>query len=130
MYTNEVLLTAGVVLMHMTSGPVCNKTDQITCTSEEDLNAKPEWHLTTDAGLVFDITDGTESVVTSSTGQTTVMLNYISENWAGTDNACQPLYLHFKYPYYKQDDSEYLNLEAFKVLLEEIPTICSCPKPH
>ncbi|XP_076013986.1 adhesion G protein-coupled receptor F5-like isoform X2 [Genypterus blacodes] len=74
--------TKGVVVMEITSGPVCGSSESITCKSQEDLKTEPKWHLTR-AGKRFDITDGTESEVSSSPTQTSVRLRNISENWAG-----------------------------------------------
>ncbi|XP_070776680.1 adhesion G-protein coupled receptor F3 [Enoplosus armatus] len=77
------LATTGVVHLTRPSNPVFYASNHtLSCTITQVLNTVPAWQLKT-ADAVFDITNGTESEVTSATGETKVVLKNISGLWAG-----------------------------------------------
>ncbi|XP_044022083.1 adhesion G-protein coupled receptor F3 [Siniperca chuatsi] len=79
------LETTGVVHLSMPTNPVYYQSKHsLKCTSQEDLGTLPVWQLKKDIYVTkFDITNGTESTVTSATRETEVELQNINEVWAG-----------------------------------------------
>ncbi|XP_070834685.1 adhesion G-protein coupled receptor F3 [Chaetodon trifascialis] len=78
-----VLDTTGIVRLSMPSNPVCyNDHSNLKCMLQEDLKTQPLWQLTRNS-KVFDITNGTESQVTTQPMETTVALRNITGTWAG-----------------------------------------------
>ncbi|XP_042357226.1 adhesion G-protein coupled receptor F3 isoform X2 [Plectropomus leopardus] len=78
------LETKGVVDLKMPKNPVCyNKKSTLICTLEEDLKTAPVWKLKNVVGETFEIFNGTESKVQSTTRDTTVTLENLSQRWAG-----------------------------------------------
>lgn len=67
----------------MPTKPVCyNSQHHLTCEVQENLNTLPTWQLERD-DIVYDITNGTESEVTSTAMDTQVKLKNIAELWEG-----------------------------------------------
>lgn len=76
-------VSAGLVRLKLPPGLVCQSSSQVLkCTTEEDLRVTPTWSLHRD-DQVFDITNGTESDVTSRKQESTVVIKNANKKWAG-----------------------------------------------
>lgn len=71
--------------LHLPPSLVCHHSSQLLrCTTEEDLQVTPTWHLHRD-GEVYDITNGTQSRVTSRKQETSVAIKHVSKLWTGAE---------------------------------------------
>ncbi|XP_020483072.2 uncharacterized protein [Labrus bergylta] len=75
--------TKGVVKLSMPSNPVhYNSTQEIKCSVQEDLNAQAMWVLKRKSQEI-NITNGTQSRITTNTLESNITVIHTSELWAG-----------------------------------------------